>query len=157
MNYWVAVLFLLSLVLVGGCSSQPVMYYGRLVDGLRETGATVEPKGNTEQPAFPELFSGTSKAIKFNVENLVVWEYGGEAVAEAETGFISRDGFELMGPSDSKDGSLTVNVGWIAPPHWYQAGRIIVLYVGENQKTLDLLENLLGTQFAGHGPARAAE
>ena len=77
--------------------------------------------------------------------------------AETETGFVSRDGFDLLRPPDSEDEGFAAHVDWIGPPHWYQAGRITVLYIGENQKTLDMLENLLGLQFAGRGPVRTTE
>ena len=158
MNYRVAVLFLLGAVLVGGCNNQPVMDYGRLVDGLREAGAMVEEIGDSQLPGAGEpIFSVTGKIIRVNGENIPVLEYDDEVVAEAETGFISRDGFDLRRPPDSESEGFAAHVDWIAPPHWYQAGRIIVLYVGENQKTLDMLENLLSTQFAGRGPARFVE
>lgn len=34
-------------------------------------------------------------------------------------------------------------------PHFYKAGRIIVLYVGSDETVLGLLEEILGSQFAG--------
>ena len=38
---------------------------------------------------------------------------------------------------------------WVAPPHFYKAGRIIILYIGENATVMDVLNSLLGVQFAG--------
>ncbi|HEV2107022.1 MAG TPA: hypothetical protein VGR16_02025 [Thermomicrobiales bacterium] len=38
---------------------------------------------------------------------------------------------------------------WVAPPHFFRQGAVIVLYVGEDPAVLDLLEELLGAQFAG--------
>jgi len=38
---------------------------------------------------------------------------------------------------------------WVAPPHFYKAGRIIVLYVGENAAVTEALDTVLGPQFAG--------
>ena len=152
MNNRVAVLFLLGTVLVSGCNNRPVMDYGRLVDGLREAGATVEEIGDSQLPGAGEpIFSVTGNIIKVNGENIPILEYNNEVAAGTETGFISRDGFDLTRPSDSKDEGFAVHVDWITSPHWYQAGRVIVLYIGENQNTLDMLENLLGTQFAGMG------
>ncbi len=154
----VTVLLLLGAVLISGCNNRPVMDYGRLVDGLGEAGATVEEIGDSQLPGAGEpIFSVTGKIIRVSGENTPILEYSNAVAAETETGFISRDGFDLTRLPDSKDEGFAVHVDWIASPHWYQAGRIIVLYVGENQKTLDMLENLLGTQFAGYGPARAAE
>ena len=40
-------------------------------------------------------------------------------------------------------------VTWVAPPHFYRQGRVIVLYVGSNPNILSLLTAVLGPQFAG--------
>lgn len=147
-------LLVITLALIGifviGCNSPQVMDYGRLVDRLREAGATLEEAGETELPGAGEpIFSVTSKTIKVNGENISVLEYSDEARAETEAKFISPDGFSLTRPPDSKSDGSVAMVDWIAPPHWYQSGRIIVLYVGRNQKIIDLLESALGPQFAG--------
>lgn len=146
---------LLPGIFIAGCNSPQVMDYGILVDRLREAGATVEEAGETELPGAGEpIFSVTSKIIKVNGENVPVLEYSDEAAAEAETKFVSRDGFDLRRPPNSENEGFAAHVDWIAPPHWYQSGKIIVLYVGQNEKIMNLLEDLLGTQFAGEGPAR---
>jgi hypothetical protein len=41
------------------------------------------------------------------------------------------------------------SVDWVKPPHLYQAGRIIVIYIGTNASLLHLLVGILGKQFAG--------
>jgi hypothetical protein len=38
---------------------------------------------------------------------------------------------------------------WIATPHFYSGGQLIVLYVGDQSSTMNLLEEVLGSQFAG--------
>jgi hypothetical protein len=38
---------------------------------------------------------------------------------------------------------------WIDKTHFYKAGRIIVLYLGTDQAILDLLNKVIGPQFAG--------
>jgi hypothetical protein len=40
-------------------------------------------------------------------------------------------------------------VTWIAPPHFYHSGDIIVLYPGEDETVLSGLEEILGAQIAG--------
>jgi hypothetical protein len=48
------------------------------------------------------------------------------------------------------DGSIgTSMVTWIDSPHFYKTGHIIVLYVGNDAATLELLEQVIGPQFAG--------
>ena len=38
---------------------------------------------------------------------------------------------------------------WVAPPHFYKSGRLIVLYVGQSSPVIIALERALGPQFAG--------
>ena len=45
--------------------------------------------------------------------------------------------------------NATTMITWVDTPHFYKAGRIIVLYVGSNAAILSLLEEVLGPQFAG--------
>lgn len=40
-------------------------------------------------------------------------------------------------------------VSWVGPPHFFQTGRIIVLYVGNNQEVIELLGKVVGPQMAG--------
>jgi hypothetical protein len=42
-----------------------------------------------------------------------------------------------------------VTVDWIAPPHDYQRGRVIVIYTGDDEAITRLLTAVLGPQFAG--------
>lgn len=59
--------------------------------------------------------------------------------------------------TSTADGSTVVE--WVATQHFYSAGTLLVLYVGDEQRTLDALERLLGPPFAGGWlhPGRAAE
>ena len=45
--------------------------------------------------------------------------------------------------------SRTVNVSWVSEPHFYKKGKIIVLYVGTNEKIISDLKDILGEEFAG--------
>ncbi len=148
----VTIVLLLSLASAAGCTKQssPLMDYASLVDGLREAGATVEPIGNTPFPGdAPQqpIFSGTGKRIEVNSENVSLLEYDDETMVEAEAKFISPDGSTYT----SENWTMIANISWVAPPHFYKAGKIIVLYIGTNQAIIDLLENLIGPPFAGWG------
>lgn len=135
---FVAVALLISGAACAGpapVSPGPVQDYTSLVDNLRAAGATVEPAGSVSQPFF--AFEG--KALTVNSENLQVFEYPDEASADAEASLVSPDGSSIG----------TSIPFWVAPPHFYKAGRIIVLYLGENKALMDLLESALGPQFAG--------
>jgi hypothetical protein len=49
-------------------------------------------------------------------------------------------------------GLVGAMVEWVAPPHFYSGGKLLVLYVGDKQRTLEALDLLLGPQFAGGLP-----
>ena len=113
----------------------PVEDYVSLLDALRAAGATVEP-GETVEQAF---FGPVGQIIKVNATDVQVFEYPDDDAAEADAALVSEDG-----------GSIgTTMVAWVEAPHFYRAGKVIVLYVGTNADVLALLESVLGPQFAG--------
>ncbi|HET9590767.1 MAG TPA: hypothetical protein VFO91_18400 [Anaerolineales bacterium] len=106
-----------------------------LVDALRAAGATVEAGDSVEQV----FFAVKGQIIQVNGADVQVFEYETAEAMEAEAAQVSSDG-----------GSIgTSMVTWVAAPHFYKSGRILVLYVGDDQAVLDLLEAALGPQFAG--------
>ena len=113
--------------------------YISLIDNLREAGATVDTGGVIQQPCF----SVDGKAITVNGSYVQVFEYEDAAAADTQAALISPDGFSI-----NKNGQ-TCHISWIAPPHFYKASNLIVLYVGDNQAVIDVLETVLGPQFAG--------
>jgi len=109
--------------------------YVSLIDNLRAAGATVEPKGEVSQ-AF---FSVKGQVMSVNGGEVQVFEYADESAAEADAALISPDG-----------GSIgTSMVTWVAAPHFYKIGKLIVLYVGNDSAVMKVLESVLGPQFAG--------
>jgi hypothetical protein len=133
--------FLIGLVGCGGSSTPPTSHggpvkdYVSLVDHLRGVDATVVPTGSVTQP----FFSVPGQVITVNGEQVQIYEYADEEAANAEAARISADGGAV--------GNTMVD--WIAPPHFYKKGQIIVLYVGTSSTVINILETTLGTQFAG--------
>jgi hypothetical protein len=113
----------------------PVRDYVSLIDNLRAAGATVEPVGEVTQP----FFFVPGQVIAVNGERVQVFEYSDAATAAAAAARISPDGGTIG----------TTMVTWVGPPHFYRAGRVIVLYVGDSRAVISLLESVLGPQFAG--------
>jgi hypothetical protein len=134
-------LLLLGLGGCGGSSTPPTSHggpvkdYVSLIDHLRAAGATVVPKGSVTQP----FFSVTGQVITVNGEQVQIYEYANEVDANAEAARISADGGTI--------GNTMVD--WIAPPHFYNKGQLIVLYVGTNTSVMHILEMALGSQVAG--------
>jgi len=113
----------------------PVTDHISLIDSLRANGATVTTAGRIEQP----FFHPTGFFIKVNEQSVQVFEYNSPEDAEMEASFVSEDG-----------SSVGTNMPlWVGDPHFYQKERIIVLYVGDDPAIEELLESVLGSQFAG--------
>jgi len=120
----------------------PVTDYISLVDNVRATGATVNPVGEVEQP----FFSVKGLVIKVNDNDVQVFEYSDANAAENVAKSISPDGSSVG----------TSMPFWVAPPHFYKMEKLIVLYVGENEDTIGILDSVLGPQFAGRAPQESA-
>lgn len=106
-----------------------------LIATLQASGATVE----MGEPVSQAFFSPEGSIIKVNDADVQVFEYENVEAMENEASQVAPDG-----------GSIgTSMVTWVHTPHFYKAGRIIVLYVGSDQTVLDFLEKVLGPQFAG--------
>ncbi len=129
----------------------PVRDYVSLVDHLRTAGATVVPQTAQPTPTVPPGERSSSfmsvPVIPITVDGapVSVYEYADEAVTNAEAARISPDGTTFK-PGNGASGAT---VDWVGPPHFYESGRIIVLYVGTNTAIETLLQQQLGTQFAG--------
>ena len=106
-----------------------------LVAALEASAATVE----TGEPVTQVFFSPEGSIIKVNGADVQVFEYESAEAMENEASQVAPDG-----------GSIgTTMVTWVDTPHFYKTGRIIVLYIGSDETILNLLESVLGPQFAG--------
>lgn len=112
-----------------------VQDYTSLISHLRAQGVAVTTKETISQP----FFSVPGNVIDVKGEEVQVFEYLTMAAAEKEAALVSPTG-----------GSIgTSMVSWMRTPHFYKKGRLIVLYVGVDKSVIALLNNALGTQFAG--------
>lgn len=106
-----------------------------LTAALEAGGVTVE----TGESGFQPFFTLEGSILKVNGADVQVFEYDTPEEMENEASQVSSDG-----------GSIgTSMVTWMEAPHFYKAGRIIVLYVGSDAVMLDLLEGALGPPLAG--------
>ncbi|MDP9473720.1 MAG: DUF305 domain-containing protein [Chloroflexota bacterium] len=121
----------------------PVADQVSFMDALRAEGITVDVVSSL----FPDVpFSGAQAGTTLRLS-------GGGLVGPAEV-----QAYDYTDPTTAAtdagqilpDGNLpTVMIEWIAPPHFFRTGRIIVLYVGTDPAVLEILTQLLGPQFAG--------
>jgi len=81
-----------------------------------------------------------------NSDDVQVFEYRDNATAETDAQLVSPDGSSIG----------TSMPFWVGPPHFYKVEKLIVLYVGENEDTIGILDSVLGPQFAGRAPQESA-
>jgi len=145
-------LFVFALILallVSGCSSQAgesgpetdnlpetggASSVEELVEALQSDGAKVELLGSIEQV----FFSVEGQVLGVNGAEVQVFEYADEAAREAESQLISPDGSSVG----------TAMITWVSQPHFWVEGKLIALYVGEDQAIVDLLSGVLGEPIA---------
>ena len=141
-NKTIGILVLMMFLIVGCGSEQAgdpqsaaVEDYSSLVAALESTGATVE----SGDPVLQPFFTPDGQTIALNGQAVQLFEYATAAEAETEADLVSADGSSVG----------TSIMAWIDTPHFYQSGRLIVLYIGNDAATLTLLESVLSPQFAG--------
>jgi hypothetical protein len=122
---------------ISGPSKEPFVVEDQasLLAALQSEGATVETAETTTQ----DFFSVKGQIVRVNGTDIQVFEYENAEAMENDASQVAPDG-----------GSIgTSMVTWMDAPHFYQAGKLIVLYLGNDQSIRDLLNKVLGPQFAG--------
>jgi hypothetical protein len=73
------------------------------------------------------------RIININGEALQVFEYATPSAADADARRVSADGTTIG----------TSKPTWMATPHFFKSGKLIVLYIGRNKTIVDLLRTAL--------------
>ena len=103
--------------------------------GLQSADAPVELAGTVSQPFFePE-----GQIVRVFGEDVQVFDFNSQNAAAAAAAEISPDGSSIG----------ATMVSWVATPHFYRTGELIVLYVGGNAQVLELVARVAGPQIAG--------
>jgi len=106
-----------------------------LMAALQTAGLTVEAAGAVSQP----LFSVPGQSVTVNGQELQVYVFDTAEAMEAAAAQVSADGSTVG----------TTMPTWTSAPHFYKADRLLVVFVGQDQKILDILSGAFGSQFAG--------
>jgi hypothetical protein len=147
---------LLVLLSVGAFTQVTALSYGDLVAKLRAGGVTVIEGGairpdTSSAEASKPLLSGAGHLLMVNGERVEVYDYATTFLAAADAARISPDGSTFSAGFGPLGGSAA-SVDWIAPPHFYASGRLIVQYIGTHRDVLAVLTQALGRQIAGGTP-----
>jgi hypothetical protein len=136
-------------LLLTACGTGPAQSHGgpaqdqvSLIDTLRGKNLMVDISGTVSQP-FLHPQSGTTVRLSGGAlttpADLQLFEYSTASAASADAGRISSDG----------SGTATTKISWVASPHLFMKGRVIVIYIGSDPAVLSVLRGVLGSQFAG--------
>jgi len=140
-----------ALLMLAGCGSSPetpaasapvptgaVKDTTWFVKQLQARGATVTLLQTYDQTP---LFTAPLRLYQVNHAQVSVYDYANECTAQTEAATIS--------PGGDRIGNILVD--WWVAPHFYQVGRLIVLYMGTERPILTLLSSIMGPPFAeGH-------
>jgi hypothetical protein len=139
----VVAVIIVVIATLGPKPSQPATDYSTLLRYLRDSGASIGEEGEIDE----EFFDIEGREVIVNESTIEVYEYANAEAMEAEASCVSPDGFGIT--KERGDLGVHKEVNWIALPHFYKSGRIIVMYIGNDSSIISLLENALGKQFAG--------
>jgi hypothetical protein len=118
--------------------------YVSLVDNLRAAGATVDPAGTAPE----SLFAPQRQVLTVNGEGVQAFEFGSAEEADAGAEGVSASGSSIVTTFADGTGKSSM-ITWVESPHFYKAGKLIVLYVGCDSDVIDVLQETMGPQFAG--------
>ncbi|MCL2194585.1 MAG: hypothetical protein FWB76_01365 [Oscillospiraceae bacterium] len=81
---------------------------------------------------------------------ITVYEFASTEDAQRNANFVQPNGLTIERPSDDIHRYVT-SISFISQPHWFLHDTMIVRYVGSNAEFIDVLTEVLGEHFAGHG------
>lgn len=114
-------------------STSAVTDRASLVAALKAAGLTVSDGDKIEQP----FLSVAGQTLKVNGQTMQSFEY-------ADSSALAQDAAKI-----SPDGQIaTMMITWVEQPHFYKAGRLLVIYPGSDQAVLSALGTVLGSPFA---------
>jgi hypothetical protein len=106
------------------------------------------PRTTTGPEPSTTLLSGAGHLLTVNGARVEVYEYATSVFAAADAARISPDGSTFSAGLGPLGGSAAA-VEWVATPHFYRSGRLIVQYIGTHPDVTMVLTQILGPQVAG--------
>lgn len=106
----------------------------RLIETLRAEGLTVEKAGEIDQP----FFSVKGQIIQINGDTLQVFEYDDLPTTMREAAQVSQNATSIG----------NTQIEWIDTPHFYHNGKMIIIYLGNDEEIKQIFEEKIGYTFA---------
>ncbi len=85
-----------------------------------------------------DFLQAPRKRMKIGTDVVDIYLYNSNKSMEKDA-----KGININGGGYSR-GNKLIKVDWIAPPHFFKKGNIIVQYVGKNEKIITDLKNVMG-------------
>ena len=116
---------------------------GEYESGLQIT-LTATPASGYSFDYWEDMASSSSNTVSSNTV-IITMNSHKAIIAHFKAVEADGSGFKKV----TEDLGVNMGVGCEGPKHFYKSGRIIVVYCGDNDSTISLLEDALGKQFAG--------
>ena len=105
-----------------------------LLSALRDAGGEVGLKGTVQQP----FLSVEGEVVTLNGAEVQVFEYPDTELAREEAKRLA----------EAAVGGAGDRPNWNGTPHVFTAGRVLVLYIGDDRDTFTRLQRVLGPSIA---------
>lgn len=76
--------------------------------------------------------------------DVVIYSYADNEEMEKEARTINKDASEISRTDNP------IQIEWPKTPHFYKKGKIIVQYIGDDEKIISDLKDIMGESFAGN-------
>ncbi len=93
----------------------------------------------------------TLRLKKSDFDAITFHKFKNENAAQNAKNSISPDGSSIT--VENNDNDATTLISWVSSPHWYIYGDTLILYVGDKNDILNIIEEMCGKSFAGINPA----
>lgn len=100
-----------------------------VITALKSDGLDVRDGGTIEQP----FLTARGRVVVANGQDVQIYAYGNAAKASKEAADSARGGMQ--------------QIRWIAPPHFFQKDRLLVISLGANEAVLKSLAKILGAEL----------
>ena len=129
--------FAISLTIATSCAARrapkpPAGGAESVIAALKAEGLEVRDAGTIQQP----FFTARGRVVVANGQDVQIFAFRDPEKAALEAAQAARGGMQ--------------QIRWIAPPHFFQRKRIVVISLGGNELVLKSLAKALGVELAGH-------
>ena len=134
-------LLFVTTIYLFGCSKQiSGTAYNELITNLEKKNFNIIAEDVEE-----DILQGQRKWLTINEnENISIYLYGSSEKMEEDASYIHEGG------TSYNSGKSATKISWVSYPHFFKKDNIIVLYVGEDLEIINVLEEIVGLQFAGY-------